>query len=479
MANATLTWDITPRIHLKSITGATRFTNNKSLDGLAVVPTGEVLPIKDDGDPFYFSQPSNYYSQEFNLSGEFGHGGSWVVGAFVSDERYRVDIPIYLVAFGTTYDNPNPDNPIYGTDFGINFNAHYHEQTQAVFGDVTIPITNRLRVFGGVRVAKEANDAYYSTAVMIYPTGFARPVPANAVLVADGCGFLTGGAVSDVTQYKFSWSPTTPRAGVQYDITDHVKAYVQWSKGFKDGGTAATLCGNTYAPEYMTSYEGGIKSTLMNGRLVLNMALYHYDYTGMQIYQGIGTASAQVVNADATITGFDAELQALITDTVSVDVAANYLDDKFKNFASVDASDPTNSRGLPTVLVNGVPTPNLDGNRLPGVPDYNVTVGLQDNIPLEMGMFNNLLMRIEGNFVGKLDIAEWQRPETMQGAFMKLNAVVQLAGGNGWKVRLYGRNLTDKATSYHFLWNGGANVWSGQYAPPRTFGIEVTKTFGG
>jgi iron complex outermembrane receptor protein len=223
----------------------------------------------------------------------------------------------------------------------------------------------------------------------------------------------------------------------------------------------------------------GVKSTLFDGRVVLNLSGYRYDYNGMQIYQGVGSAQSRVVNADAQIYGLDAELRAILPRGFSLDVNANYLDDYFTNFASADASDPNNIVGLPTVLVNGVPTPNLRDNSLPGVPDYNVTAGLQKRIPISWGVFDTALLRVEGAFVGRLDIEEWNRPQTTQNAFVKLNAVAQLMGGQGWTVRLYGRNLTNEATSYHFLWNGGANVWSGQYSPPRTFGVEITKTFGG
>src|SRR5581483_6885234 len=203
----------------------------------------------------------------------------WVVGAFFSDERYQVDIPIYLPFFGAVYTmgNPNPSNPLYGTDLGINFNAHYHETTQAVFGDVTIPITRKLRVIGGLRYSHETNDEFYTTEATIFTPLF----PNNPTVIHDGCGFLGQG--SDSIKHNFSWTPLTARAGVQYDFTDKIKGYFQYSEGFKDGGTAATLCGNTFKPEYLTAYEVGVKSTLLDGRLVLNLSGYRYDYNGMQI----------------------------------------------------------------------------------------------------------------------------------------------------------------------------------------------------
>jgi len=71
----------------------------------------------------------------------------------------------------------------------------------------------------------------------------------------------------------------------------------------------------------------------------------------------------------------------------------------------------------------------------------------------------------------------WERPETIQEAFVKLNAVVALKSEEGVTLRFWGRNLTNEATAYHFLWNGGPNQWNGQYQPPRTYGVELNYDF--
>jgi iron complex outermembrane receptor protein len=416
------------------------------------------------------------------IGGSFGDKGNWVIGGYYSNEKFRVNIPIYLnTGLGYTQD---PANSINDADTAISFDGRYREKTIGVFADVTVPVSSRFRVYGGARYAREVNNAHYESKLTAYPYGYddrdapgGEGLPPGTLAFDDGCAALTGGAVSNNDRFNFTWHPFTPRLGAQFDVGDDAMVYGQWSKGFKVGGTAATLCGNTYGPEKLTAWEGGLKSVLLDGRVVANFAVYYYDYKGMQIYQGIGAAVAQVVNADARTLGFDAEIRAKLSDVFSVDVSGSVLRARFKNFASVDASDPNNTRGLPTVLINGVPTPNLDGNRLPGVPDYNFTAGVQADIPLG-GFFSSLMIRGEGNFIGKADIAGWERPETMQKAFVKLNTVIALRSEeNGLTMRLWGRNLTNKATTYHFLWNGGPNVWSGQYSPPRTYGIEFVKDF--
>jgi len=472
--SGTITWDIASNVKLKSITGYVDYTFNSSLDGVGVVPSSEILPSPRDGYPIGRHQPSQYLSQEFNLSGEFGHGGSWVVGAFASRENFKVAIPVFLstfIGYSTT-----PSNPAASADTSIFFFPDYKESTAAVFADVTVPITDRLRVYGGGRYAREANRTQYLTSLTIYPTFFANP--GVNIPIADGCAALSGGAVSNADINKFKWRPFSPRAGVQFDVSNSIKVYTQWSKGFKQGGSAATGCNNAYDPEHLEAYEAGVKSTLFDGHLVLNASIYRYAYSGLQIYQGVGAAQSRVVNADARINGLDLEIVAKLNDYISFDLAGNVLGDKFKNFASVDASDPLNTRRLPTVLVDGLATPNIDGNSLPGVPNYNVTTGIEGNFPITLGTFNSVLVRGEANIVGRSDIQGWGRPETIQHPYVKLNAVLAFRGDTGWMLRFWGRNLTNKATTFHFLWNGGANVWNGQYAPPRTFGVELSKKFG-
>jgi iron complex outermembrane receptor protein len=475
------TFDLGNNIQLKSTTGLVRYKFHSSLDGTAVVPTQQILPAPEDGLPFGRTQPSKSFSQEITLGGSFGEKGNWVIGGYFSDEKFRVNIPIYLnTGLGYTSD---PANSINDIDTSISFDARYRERTTGIFADVTVPVSARFRVYGGARYAQEVNKAHYESKLTAYPYSYADrdnpgggELPPGTLPFDDGCAALTGGAVSNADKFDFKWHPFTPRLGAQYDVSDDIMVYGQWSKGFKVGGTAATQCGNTYGPERLTAWETGFKSVLFDGHLVANLAAYYYDYSGMQIYQGVGAAVARVVNADARTLGLDIELRARFNDILSADLSGSILKAEFHDFASTDASDPSNINGLPTVDIDGVATPNLDGHRLPGVPDYNFTAGLQADIPLG-GFFNSVMIRGEGNFVGKADITGWERPENMEKAYVKLNAVIALRTDDGLTFRLWARNLTNKATTFHYLWNAGPNVWSGQYSPPRTYGVEFVKDF--
>ncbi|WP_257839671.1 TonB-dependent receptor domain-containing protein [Phenylobacterium sp. J426] len=58
---------------------------------------------------------------------------------------------------------------------------------------------------------------------------------------------------------KASWRAWTPKVGIQYDVSEDVMAYASITRGFKSGGFQL-WDGRPFRPEYIWSYEGGVKS---------------------------------------------------------------------------------------------------------------------------------------------------------------------------------------------------------------------------
>ena len=105
-------------------------------------------------------------------------------------------------------------------------------------------------------------------------------------------------------------------------------------------------------PETSKSYEIGAKSTFLDGRARLNVALYHQTYKNL-IYPGQpvpyvsdnGISSVVAQNAftafgDAVVDGFDIDGAFQITPDWNVSASASYSDGHFKN-ATIPCSDPS------------------------------------------------------------------------------------------------------------------------------------------
>ncbi|HZV09543.1 MAG TPA: TonB-dependent receptor, partial [Novosphingobium sp.] len=162
-------------------------------------------------------------------------------------------------------------------------------ESYSLYGQATLHLSSRLRLSGGVRYTHD----YNSTSICDY-----------------ACDTPTF-----VQQSSNAW---TGKAGVEYDLARKTMAYFTWSTGFKPGGgnisPTPIVLGYTFKPETVTAYELGAKSTMLGGRLRLNVAGFYYDYSNTQFeaedavaYQG-GVANIPKLH----IYGVEAEASALL-----------------------------------------------------------------------------------------------------------------------------------------------------------------------
>jgi len=477
LATGRLTWDISEDIRLTSITGFVDHTFRSGLDGDG---TSYAYTHISPSGQFGRTQPAESFSQEFNLSGTFGEGGSWLVGAyyFTEDVLFRIPV-VYDTLISPTF------NP--GTVSASAFTQS--TKSYAAFADVTVPVTEDLRLIAGARISKEKLDGVAMTET-VNPNGIFRPalvpllpqlfgIPAinpTNISCQGSPGLQTANTQPGYpNRPKFSQdrTPFTPRFGAQYDVTENVMLYAQYARGFKAGGHGTTRCDNNFLPETLDSYEAGIKAQFFDRRLTLNAAAFQYDYTNMQIFKVEGTGASTIENADAKIEGLDVSVLAVLTDILRLDGSATILKHRFTDFCSTDPTLRTAARPCP-----GNPASSgqdLRGAGLPNAPNYTANLGVEAAIPLQWGPFSRLIVRGECRFVGPTKLVAYEnRAETRQSAYSMFNLTAALNTDDELQVRAYLRNLTNEAVVSHIIFTGTLN---GQYLPPRTFGVEVSKRF--
>src|SRR5690606_36047689 len=105
----------------------------------------------------------------------------------------------------------------------------------------------------------------------------------TTMLVRNASGVVS---VPETTVSK-SWDAFTPRVGFEYQWTPDLMTYVSASRGFKSGGfngRAQTIAEiDSFDPEYVWSYEAGIKTEWFDKRLLLNLSAFYNDYTDIQL----------------------------------------------------------------------------------------------------------------------------------------------------------------------------------------------------
>ena len=136
-----------------------------------------------------------------------------------------------------------------------------------------------------------------------------------------------------------SWSEVTPRLVADYSLSDDVMLYASVSKGYKGGGfnTAAAdfdgdFVGDAVAgfnPEINQAYELGLKSTMANGRMQFNAALFSNDYEDLQLLSATLGGILVENAAEADTQGLELEWTYLATENLILRANMAVLDSEF------------------------------------------------------------------------------------------------------------------------------------------------------
>lgn len=248
--------------------------------------------------------------------------------------------------------------------------------------------------------------------------------------------------VSPNTGGSADFSKTVYRFGARYHFTDDVMLYATTSTGFRSGGfspraSEVAILQTPYQPEKLTNYEIGIKSTLLDGNLLLNATYFSMSYEDMQIESaipsttGTGTQTTMGNAGEASISGFEADFTLAVTDWWRVLGNVGILDSEYDKInvdlygdgIIADESGLTMRRA--PELTWGL-TSVMDFNVGEGDLSFRATYGYTDDY--EAYLTNYPGSQIESSSVVDASIAY---------------------DINNWRFSVFGRNLTDEDNWTH------------------------------
>jgi outer membrane receptor protein involved in Fe transport len=136
---------------------------------------------------------------------------------------------------------------------------------------------------------------------------------------------------------SYAAEESTYKLGIDHQLNEDQLLYATYSTGFKPGGFNTTDIEGlvNFDSEVANVFEVGLKSTLMEGALQLNVSAYTNDYEGLQLSQIVNRASINQ-NADVTIEGIEAEFTLLLSDTLIIDGFVSHTSTEIEDFQSVD-----------------------------------------------------------------------------------------------------------------------------------------------
>ena len=415
-------WDLGP-VKLTSITGY-RKTDTEVLSDFDGTPTPFMTVHRDE--------THDQFSQELRLASNTDGPLTYVVGAYYMTQEYD----IATGQFGTVFGSPTAGSTIY---------TQQKADSWAVFGQADYEVLPGLTVTAGGRYSKE--EKTFTTQPLFYP---------------------------NAETFEASFDDFSPKVGVSYKWSDTLMTYAQYSRGFRAGGfngrAGSFLAVGPYDSETVDSYEVGVKSDLFDRRLRLNAAVFTSDYQDMQqsVQQLIpGTLINQTLVSNvgaATISGFEAEATALLTDVFTISASVGYLDASYDEFMA-DLGD-----GLGVIDRTYLP--------MPYAPKWSNSVTFNYKDDFDFGRVTaQASVRHMTDMYTSFSTLNATTDLTMRQSNTVVDGSLSLELPDGrWRVSLWSKNLTDELVINNTF--GVGNLLASRvYQPPREIGVDLSLTF--
>ncbi len=453
----TIEVDLSDDVLLKSITAYRELHWNVGMD--------------IDGSPLNFLHTSftmNQYqfSQELQLNGSaMDKKLNYVLGAYYFKEAGDLHDYVTFAEGLLQVDGPND----LSTKNYAFFGQVDYRPTEQIGISIGGRYTHENKLFEGFQ--SDANGLTYKilNQVGVPPCASINPTISDACRIA--AGFPNAGQPLRYyiagTQKK-SFNNFSPKVGLQYHPSDDVMTYASWSKGYKTGGWTTRLSNPLQtAPDFdeekATTWEVGVKSTLIDRKLQLNAAVFTTKYAGIQLnfQQGV---SPTIQNAgDARIKGFEVELTAAPADGFLINASVGFTDSKYTSVlpGAQVAANPFQAGVFP-----GADLPKTPKWKFNISPRYELAVGEGKVVLLaDYTRTSSLWNDTERAYL-------LQRPSTDM-----LNGSITYKSGNNWDITAGMTNITDE----RYLVTGQAQIAGGQfygtYSRPREWYLKLGLDF--
>ena len=362
----------------------------------------------------------------------------------------------------------NPANPFL---LGNVQEKHQSTKSMAVYAQAEVHITPQLDLVLGGRLTKDDKSQTFNQGGTYNPA-------------------LNSISGERVTTTPYSKTKPTFSAGLNYRPTHDFMVYGKYSTAYLSGGASGPL---VFAPETVSSWEGGLKSEWFDRRLRFNLAVYNADYSNSQSAQsGSNVTSAAcgtsglpvscaaygvvvVSNGSIRSRGFEAEATVVPATGLTIGGSLSYSQNKWLN------PSPVLTDGGRPVAPNGIPA-------------WMASLNAQYITPPVFGD-STMLFRIDGNYQGSyrnspfLDIATHpadnstnpaEAPWAIAPSRWILNSRIALrdikVGGLNGELAVWARNLTDNKDATYTLIFGALNV-DASYQQARTLGADFILNF--
>lgn len=343
----------------------------------------------------------------------------------------------------------------------------------AIFGQVTVPLSETFEISGGLRYTDEEREWQGATFVGTFSNlqeALASGAPRLSQLPLPPGDPNAGGPLdfSNVKQEEnvdFS-------VVLKYTPGDKAMYYLRVAEGFRSGGFSSAVIFSQealepYDPEELLAYEAGLKLSSADNRLRFDSSVFFYDYQGFQAtFVRADEASARLQNAgDVEIYGLESNLDWLPTERWDLNLGLSLLESEIVSTSVV----------LPPY--DGGPEVTIEGNEIPNAPSFSFNGRARYYLPLG----SNFLAAFQADFtsVDEHFLEPNNREVLKADSYTLVNARVEFGPREGpWRAAAFVRNIDDevyRTAAQDLALSLGFNEMVLGF--PRTWGLQLEYEF--
>ena len=355
--------------------------------------------------------------QEFRFSSIEGCKWDWAAGASYAD----IDI-----TGNTTRSFFIPLPPEFGGGFApVTTTTDYslNEESYGLFGQVSYNGIDNVGVHLGLR------GDQYDKSINRSAFGLSGPVP----------------NIDESSEYSF----ISPRAGIDFELSDNSLLYLNSGIAYKPGGYSAFIDDPKLAKfnkEQSWTKEIGLKKRWLDDSVRTNIAIFHNNIDDYQVERSLVATDYAILNAEeARSYGAEIELSAEIFTGVTLEGSFGKTTTELTNY-----TDP----------ISGA---NLSGNKAPFVPELDAS--LAATYTHDTGLF----ARVELVHQGEIYFNDQNDTSFMENGFTVINATIGYRSESGYELSVFGGNLTDET----YYVNITPDLNAGTVGLPQMIGIRA------
>jgi iron complex outermembrane receptor protein len=354
---------------------------------------------------------------------------NWVVGAFYLTEKIPVEV---------LRDNRSTRTFVTSNSSIL---AEAENTSTSVFGQVDFRFADSWAVDLGLRYSDDQQDY----------TRFLLPGPPPP-----GCFPCTTTAES---------KETTGRLGLKYFVSDATMLYATISKGYKGGGVNLDPRLLNFGPETNKVAELGTKTTIADGRLRINGAVFYSDYEAMQLSALTQVGPVLLPNtlnaASGDIYGGELEFTGQF-DRFGFNLGLSLLNGEFGE----DTILTSNLTNLNTLVPKGTP--------LPFSPDVTLTGGIQYDFAVGG---RALTPRLQFSHTSEQYATAFPDVTTRVPARTIADARVTFSPNEHFRLEGFVTNVFDETYIAVQVQNASSAAGGIVYGAPRQYGARLKYTF--